>query len=58
MRTGAGGLIARPEASRIVTEYVKRIREMVGGEELLQVPSVSVAVRHPQGGVLMARHSE
>lgn len=39
-------------------DYIKRIRERVGGEELLQVPSVSVAVRDENGRVLLARHSE
>jgi 8-oxo-dGTP pyrophosphatase MutT (NUDIX family) len=41
-----------------VTEYVRRLRGMVGGEELLQVPSVSIALRDGDGRVLLARHSE
>ena len=49
---------ARIERSGIVTEHVRRLREIVGGEELLQVPSVSVALRDAGGRVLLARHSE
>ena len=41
-----------------MAEYVQRLRALVGGEELLQVPSVSIALRDPQGRVLMARHAE
>lgn len=41
-----------------MTEYVKRIRQIVGDDEVLQIPSVSVAVRNVDGRVLMARHSE
>jgi 8-oxo-dGTP pyrophosphatase MutT (NUDIX family) len=39
-------------------EYVRRLREIVGGEELLQLPSVSVALRDGDGRVLLARHAE
>jgi 8-oxo-dGTP pyrophosphatase MutT (NUDIX family) len=39
-----------------MADYIKRIRSIVGHGELLQVPSVSVAVRDPQGRVLIARH--
>lgn len=41
-----------------MTEYVRRLRELVGGDELLQVPSVSVALRDEDGRVLLARHVE
>jgi ADP-ribose pyrophosphatase YjhB (NUDIX family) len=41
-----------------VAEYVPRLRELVGGNELLQVPSVSIALRDAQGRVLVVRHSE
>jgi 8-oxo-dGTP pyrophosphatase MutT (NUDIX family) len=39
-------------------EYVRRLRELVGGDELLQIPSVSVALRDEAGRVLLARHVE
>ena len=39
-------------------EYIKRLRGLVGGDELLQVPSVSVAVRDGDGRLLLARHAE
>ena len=39
-------------------EYVQRLRALVGGEELLQLPSVAVALRDADGRVLLARHSE
>jgi 8-oxo-dGTP pyrophosphatase MutT (NUDIX family) len=39
-------------------EYVLRLRERVGGEELLQIPSVAIALRDASGRVLLARHSE
>jgi 8-oxo-dGTP pyrophosphatase MutT (NUDIX family) len=41
-----------------VAEYVRRLRDIVGGKELLQVPSVSIALRDANGRVLLARHSE
>lgn len=41
-----------------MTEYVRRLRDIVGSEELLQVPSVSIALRDAQGRVLLVRHSE
>ena len=41
-----------------MAEYVRRLRDIVGGEELLQVPSVSIALRDPSGRVPLARHSE
>jgi 8-oxo-dGTP pyrophosphatase MutT (NUDIX family) len=41
-----------------VPEFVQRLRQLVGGEELLQLPSVSVALRDSDGRVLLARHSE
>ena len=41
-----------------MAEYVRRLREIVGGEELLQIPSASVALRDEQGRVLLARHTE
>jgi 8-oxo-dGTP pyrophosphatase MutT (NUDIX family) len=41
-----------------VTDYVRRIRALVGPEELLHLPSVSVAVRDADGRVLLARHAE
>jgi len=39
-------------------DYVKRLRERIGDEELLQIPSVSVALRDTGGRVLLARHVE
>ena len=41
-----------------MAEYVRRLRELIGGNELLQVPSVSTALRDVQGRVLVVRHSE
>jgi ADP-ribose pyrophosphatase YjhB (NUDIX family) len=41
-----------------VVEYVRRIRNIVGHDELLQIPSVSIALRDGQERVLLARHSE
>ena len=41
-----------------MTEYVRRLRAIVGGDELLQIPSVSVALRDDDGRVLLARHTE
>ena len=41
-----------------MTDYVQRLRTIVGGEELLQIPSVSIALRDAEGRVLMARHVE
>ena len=41
-----------------MTEHVKRIRQIVGDDELLQSPSASVALRDADARVLMARHSE
>lgn len=39
-------------------EHVLRMRELVGGDELLQLPSVSIALRDDGGRVLLARHVE
>lgn len=41
-----------------MAEHVLRLRELVGGDELLQLPSVSVALRDDQGRVLLGRHTE
>ena len=41
-----------------MAEYVLRLRERVGGEELLQIPSVAIALRDANGRVILARHSE
>jgi ADP-ribose pyrophosphatase YjhB (NUDIX family) len=41
-----------------VAEYVRRLRGIVGGDEVLQVPSVSIALRDDDGRVLLARHTE
>ena len=41
-----------------MAEYVHHLREIVGGGELLQIPSVSVALRDGDGRVLLARHVE
>jgi 8-oxo-dGTP pyrophosphatase MutT (NUDIX family) len=41
-----------------VTEYIQHIRRIVGHDELLQVPSVSIAARDDRGRVLLARHAE
>ena len=37
-------------------EYILRLRQLVGGDELLQAPSVAVALRDEAGRVLLARH--
>jgi len=39
-------------------EHVLRLRELVGGDELLQLPSVAIALRDDRGRVLLARHAE
>lgn len=39
-------------------DYVRRLRNLVGGDELLQLPSVSIALRDEEGRVLLARHVE
>lgn len=41
-----------------MSDYVRTLRGRVGGDVLLQVPSVSVAVRDDEGRVLLARHSD
>lgn len=41
-----------------MSDYVLRLREMVGPDVLLQLPSVSVAVRDGAGRLLMIRHAE
>ena len=41
-----------------MAEYVRHLRDLVGGEELLQIPSVSIALRDAAGRVLLARHVE
>jgi 8-oxo-dGTP pyrophosphatase MutT (NUDIX family) len=43
---------------RNVVEYARRIRDKVGGDEVLQIPSVAIALRDVNGRVLLARHSE
>jgi 8-oxo-dGTP pyrophosphatase MutT (NUDIX family) len=45
-------------ASGIMSDYVRALRRQVGHDVLLQVPSVSVAVRDEAGRVLLGRHSE
>lgn len=39
-------------------DYVLQLREKVGPEMILQLPSVSVAARHADGKLLMIRHAE
>src|SRR5688500_1206247 len=39
-------------------EYVRWLRGIVGGEPLLQVPSVAIALRDADGRVLLIRHAE
>lgn len=39
-----------------MAEYVRWLREMIGGDELLQVPSVSIALRDADARVLLIRH--
>ena len=39
-------------------EYVKRLRELVGDDELLQIASVSIALMDADRRVLLARHVE
>jgi 8-oxo-dGTP pyrophosphatase MutT (NUDIX family) len=41
-----------------VTEYIRRIRTLVGSSELLQLPSASVVVRDGGGRVMLAHHIE
>jgi len=41
-----------------MADYVVRLRGLVGGDELLQIPSVSVALRDAERRVLLARHVE
>lgn len=41
-----------------VSDYVRRIRALIGSGEVLQLPSVSVAIRDDGGRVLLARHVE
>ena len=41
-----------------MADYVKHLREVVGHEELLQLPSVAIALRDEDGRVLLARHVE
>jgi len=41
-----------------MSDYVLRLREMVGPDVLLQLPSVSTAVRDADERVLLARHVE
>ena len=41
-----------------MADYVQHLREVVGGEELLQIPSAAVALRDDDGRVLLARHAE
>ncbi len=38
-------------------EYISRLRALVGNDELLQLPSVSIALKDGEGRVLLARHS-
>ena len=39
-------------------DYVRRLRTLVGSDPLLQLPSVSVAIRDTEGRVLLALHVE
>jgi ADP-ribose pyrophosphatase YjhB (NUDIX family) len=41
-----------------MTDYVQRLRAIVGRDELLQLPSVSIALRDADSRVLLARHVE
>jgi 8-oxo-dGTP pyrophosphatase MutT (NUDIX family) len=41
-----------------MADYVRHLRDVVGGQELLQIPSAAVALRDGDGRVLLARHSE
>ena len=41
-----------------MADYVKHLRGVVGGGELLQLPSVAIALRDGDGRVLLARHIE
>ncbi len=41
-----------------MADYVRDLRAKVGGQDLLQVPSVSVALRDSDGRVLLGRHAE
>jgi hypothetical protein len=46
------------DTSTKMTDYVRRIRALIGPGEVLQLPSVSVAIRDAAGRVLLARHVE
>jgi 8-oxo-dGTP pyrophosphatase MutT (NUDIX family) len=48
----------RKEGPSVVPEYIRHLRALVGGDELLQIPSVSIALRDSDGRVLLARHTE
>ena len=41
-----------------MTDYVRRIRARIGSGEVLQLPSVSVAIRDARDRVMLARHVE
>lgn len=41
-----------------MVDYVQRIRALIGSEEVLLLPSVSVAIRDASDRVLLARHVE
>jgi ADP-ribose pyrophosphatase YjhB (NUDIX family) len=41
-----------------MADYIRHLRALVGGNELLQVPSVSIALRDDANRVLLVRHSE
>jgi 8-oxo-dGTP pyrophosphatase MutT (NUDIX family) len=41
-----------------LADYVRRLRDLVGPDLLLQVPSVAVALRGGEGRVLLARHAD
>lgn len=41
-----------------MTDYVRGLRAIVGGDVLLQVPSAAIALRDGEGRVLLARHVE
>jgi ADP-ribose pyrophosphatase YjhB (NUDIX family) len=41
-----------------VADYTRHLRALLGGDELLQIPSVSIALRDLNDRVLLVRHSE
>lgn len=50
--------VSRSSPGGFVSDYIQHLRGLIGSDVLLQLPSVSVAVRDADGRVLLARHAE